>query len=106
MGSPSPAMEEGDDHPDAEVSKDKVFKISHFSPGQPRVDPRAAMRPSQAPRTPPKTYKDGGNRKRKREPSLTPGGSKQPEARAKVSKQTPLRGGEGRSRRLKGRRRG
>ena len=53
------------------------------------------MRPSQAPRTPPKTYKDGGNRKRKREPSLTPGGSKQPAAGAKASKQTPLWGGKG-----------
>ena len=80
-------MEEGDDQPAAEVSKDKGFRIPHFSPGAPRADPRVAMRPSQAPRTPPKSYKDGGNRKRKREPSLTPGGSKQPEARAKTSKQ-------------------
>ena len=88
-------MEEGDDQPAAEVSKDKGFRIPHFSPGAPRADPRVAMRPSHAPRTPPKSYKDGGNRKRKREPSLTPGGSKQPEARAKTSKQTPLRGGKG-----------
>ena len=95
-GSPPPPMEEGDDQPAAEVSKDKRFRIPHFSPGAPRADPRVAMRPSTAPRTPPKSYKEqGGNRKRKREPSLTPGGSTQPEARAKTSKQTPLRGGKG-----------
>ena len=89
-------MEEGDDQPAAEVSKDKGFRIPHFSPGAPRADPRVAMRPSVTPCTPPKSYKEqGGNRKRKREPSLTPGGSKQPEARAKTSKQNPLRGGKG-----------
>ena len=64
-------MEEGDqDHPPVEVRSETGFKIPRFIPGQPRVDPRAAMRPSQAPRTPPKTYKDGGKaKKRKRDPS-------------------------------------
>ena len=95
-GSSPPPMEEDNDQPAAEVRKDKGFTIPRFSPGAPRVDPRVAMRSSAAPRTPPKSYKEqGGNRKRKREPSLTPGGSKQPEARAKTSKQTPLRGGKG-----------
>ena len=65
-----------------------------------KIYPRVAMRPSHAPRTPPKTYEDGGNRKRKREPSLTPGGWSQSE-----QTDSPL-GGEGRSQRLRGRRRG
>ena len=105
-GSSPPPMEEDNDQPATEVRKDKGFTIPRFSPGAPRADPRAAMRSSATPRTPPKSYKEqGGNRKRKREHSLTPG-SKQPEARAKMSKQTPPRGGEGRSRRLADRRRG
>ena len=92
-GSSPRSMEEDNDQPATEVRKDKGFTIPRFKPGEPRADPRVAMRPSAAPRTPPKSYKEqGGNRKRKREPSLTPGGSKQPEARAKTSKQTPLRG--------------
>ena len=64
-------MEEGDqDHPPVEVRSESGFKIPRFNPGQPRVDLRVAMRPSQAPRTPPKTYKDGGKaKKRKRDPS-------------------------------------
>ena len=94
-GSSPPPMEEDNDQPAAEVRKDKRFTIPRFSPGAPRADPRVAMRSSACPRTPPKSYKEqGGNRKRKREHSLTPG-SKQPEARAKTSKQTPLRGGKG-----------
>ena len=66
-------MEEANQHlPPAEVSSDNGWKIPRVEPGQPRVDPRDAMRPSDLPnsRSPPKTYKDGGKaKKRKRDPS-------------------------------------
>ena len=70
-GEPTPAMEEANQHlPPAEVSSDNGWKIPRVEPGQPRVDPRDAMRPSDLPRTPPKTFKDGGKaKKRKRDPS-------------------------------------
>ena len=72
-GEPTPAMEEANQHlPPAEVSSDNGWKIPRVEPGQPRVDPRDAMRPSDLPssRSPPKTYKDGGKaKKRKRDPS-------------------------------------
>ena len=73
-GEPTPAMEEANqDLPPAEVSSDNGWKIPRVEPGQPRVDPRDAMRPSDLPRTPPKTYKDGGKaKKRKRDPSHQP----------------------------------
>ena len=88
-------MEEDNDQPATEVRQDKGFTIPRIKPGEPRADPRVAMRSSATPRSPPTSYKEqGGKRKRKREHSLTPG-SKQPEARAKMSKQTPPRGGKG-----------
>ena len=66
-------MEEANLHlPPAEVSSDNGWKIPRVEPGQPRVDPRDAMRPSDLPnsRSPPKTYKEGGKaKKRKRVPS-------------------------------------
>ena len=67
-------MEEASQHlPPAEVSSDNGWKIPRVEPGQPRVDPRDAMRPSDLPRSPPKTYKDGGKaKKRKRDPSHQP----------------------------------
>ena len=72
-GEPTPVMEEANQHlPPAEVSSDNGWKIPRVEPGQPRVDPRDAMRPSDLPssRSPPKTYKDGGKaKKRKRDPS-------------------------------------
>ena len=73
-GEPTPAMEEANQHlPPAEVSSDNGWKIPRITPGKPRVDPRDAMRPSDLPRTPPKTYKDGGKaKKRKRDPSHQP----------------------------------
>ena len=73
-GEPTPAMEEANQHlPPAEVSSDNGWKIPRVEPGQPRVDPRDAMRPSDLPSSPPKTYKDGGKaKKRKRDPSHQP----------------------------------
>ena len=72
-GEAPPVMEEANLHlPPAEVSSDNGWKIPRVEPGQPRVDPRDAMRPSDLPssRSPPKTYKDGGKaKKRKRDPS-------------------------------------
>jgi len=66
-------MEEANLHlPPVEVNSDNGWKIPRVEPGQPRVDPRDAMRPSDLPnsRSPPKTYKDGGKaKKRKRDPS-------------------------------------
>ena len=75
-GEAPPVMEEANLHlPPAEVSSDNGWKIPRVEPGQPRVDPRDAMRPSDLPssRSPPKTYKDGGKaKKRKRDPSHQP----------------------------------
>ena len=73
-GEPTPVMEEANQHlPPAEVSSDNGWKIPRVEPGQPRVDPRDAMRPSDLPSSPPKTYKDGGKaKKRKRDPSHQP----------------------------------
>ena len=72
-GEAPPAMEEATPHlPPAEVSSNNGWKIPRVEPGQPRVDPRDAMRPSDLPssRSPPKTYKEGGKaKKRKRDPS-------------------------------------
>ena len=66
-------MEEANLHlPPVEVNSDNGWKIPRVEPGQPRVDPRDAMRPSDLPnsRSPPKTYKEGGKaKKRKRDPS-------------------------------------
>ena len=74
-------MEHSDLHPPpAEVRTLTGYKIPKVNPGQPRIDPRAAMRPSAAPGTPPKTFRkeEGASRKRKRENSRTPGSSEQP----------------------------
>ena len=72
-GEAPPVMEEANPHlPPAEVSSNNGWKIPRVEPGQPRVDPRDAMRPSDLPssRSPPKTYKEGGKaKKRKRDPS-------------------------------------
>ena len=72
-GEAPPVMEEANLHlPPVEVNSDNGWKIPRVEPGQPRVDPRDAMRPSDLPnsRSPPKTYKDGGKaKKRKRDPS-------------------------------------
>ena len=68
-GEPTPAMEEANQHlPPAEVSSDNGWKIPQITPGKPRVDPRDAMRPSDLPRTPPKTYKDGGKAQTRSQP--------------------------------------
>ena len=79
----------------AEVRTLTGYKIPKVNPGQPRIDPRAAMRPSAAPRTPPKTFRkeEGASTKRKRENSRTPGSSEQP---------NPPPWGEGSLRRLTG----
>ena len=75
-GEAPPVMEEANLHlPPVEVNSDNGWKIPRVEPGQPRVDPRDAMRPSDLPssRSPPKTYKDGGKaKKRKRDPSHQP----------------------------------
>jgi len=72
-GEAPPVMEEANPHlPPAEVSSNNGWKIPRVEPGQPRVDQRDAMRPSDLPnsRSPPKTYKEGGKaKKRKRDPS-------------------------------------
>ena len=72
-GEAPPVMEEANPHlPPAEVSSNNGWKIPRVEPGQPRVDPRDAMRPSDllSSRSPPKTYKEGGKaKKRKRDPS-------------------------------------
>ena len=72
-GEAPPAMEEANLHlPPVQVNSDNGWTIPRVEPGQPRVDPRDAMRPSDLPssRSPPKTYKDGGKaKKRKRDPS-------------------------------------
>ena len=70
-GEAPPVMEEANLHlPPAEVSSNNGWKIPRVEPGQPRVDPRDVMRPSDLPSSPPKTYKDGGKaKKRKRDPS-------------------------------------
>ena len=92
-GKPTPAMEEGSqDPPPAEVSSNTGFKIPRFAPGQPRVDPRDAMCPSDLPRTPPKTYKDGGVKKRKCDHSHQPGSSKHRAAGAEVGNHSIWRG--------------
>ena len=94
-GEPTPAMEEANQHlPPAEVSSDNGFKIPQFTPGQPRVDPRDAMcpSPSDLPRTPPKTYKDGGVKKRKCDHSHQPGSSKHRAAEAEVGNHSIWRG--------------
>ena len=80
-GQSTPEMEHSDLHPPpAEVRTLTGYKIPKVNPGQPRIDPRAAMRPSAAPGTPPKTFRkeEGASRKRKRENSRTPGSSEQP----------------------------
>ena len=72
-GEAPPAMEEANLHlPPVQVNSDNGWTIPRVEPGQPRVDPRDAMRPSDLPnsRSPPKTYKEGGKvKKRKRDPS-------------------------------------
>ena len=80
-GQSTPEMEHSYLHPPpAGVRTLTGYKIPKVNPGQPRIDPRAAMRPSAAPRTPPKTFRkeEGASRKRKRENSRTPGSSEQP----------------------------
>ena len=81
--------------PPTEVSHLTGYKIPHVIPGQPRNDPRAAMRPTALPRTPPKTFQSEGeaSRKRNRKNSRTPGSSEQHAAAAKEDKPTP-KGGE------------
>ena len=82
-------MEHSDLHPPpAEVRTLTGYKIPKVNPGQPRFDPRAAMRPSAAPRTPPK-------------PSARKGGpqenvsAKTVALREALSNPIPLRGGRG-----------
>merc|ERR1712143_122630 len=101
-----PPMEEGDDQPAAEVSKDKGFRIPHFSPGAPRADPRVAMRSSVAPRTPPNPIRNrGGTGSVSANLASLPVAPSNRRLEPKRASRLPF-GGEGRSRRLAGRRRG